>query len=74
MASSVDLPMPEPAKMPMRWPAQSGVKRSMTRTPVFSGVRTRWRRIAGGGSRSVEHGALALQQRGGRRRSAHRAR
>ena len=37
MASSVDLPTPEPAKMPMRWPAQSGVNRSMTRTPVASG-------------------------------------
>ena len=35
MASSVDLPTPEPAKMPSRWPKQSGVKMSMTRTPVF---------------------------------------
>ena len=56
MASSVDLPMPEPAKMPMRWPAQSGVKKSMTLTPVFSGVRARCRRMAGGGSRSLRTG------------------
>ena len=35
MASRVDLPTPEPAKMPMRCPAQSGVKKSMTRTPLL---------------------------------------
>ena len=54
MPSNVDLPMPEPAKMPMRCPAHSGENRSMTLTPVFTGVRTRWRRIGAGGSRSVE--------------------
>ena len=52
--SSVDLPMPDPAKMPMRWPAQIGVNRSITRTPVLTGVLTRLRRIGAGGSRSVE--------------------
>ena len=30
----VDLPTPEPAKMPIRCPAQSGVNRSTMRTPV----------------------------------------
>ncbi len=51
--SSVDLPTPEPAKMPMRCPAQSGVKRSMARMPVFIGLRMRCRRMGAGGSRSV---------------------
>ena len=53
MASRVDLPTPEPAKMPMRWPAQSGVKKSMTRTPLFIGRFTRSRVMAAGGSASI---------------------
>ena len=57
MASSVDLPTPEPAKMPMRCPAQSGVKKSMTLTPVFDGradaLRGAWRL---GGSRRCGRG------------------
>ena len=53
MASSVDLPTPEPAKMPMRCPAQSGVKMSMTRTPVRIAFVTRARRIGVGGSPST---------------------
>ena len=48
MASSVDLPTPEPAKMPRRWPKQSGVKMSMTRTPVFKAMPTRCRDSAAG--------------------------
>ena len=50
MPSKVDLPTPEPAKMPIRWPWQSGVKMSITRTPLFNGVLTRSRHSAGGGS------------------------
>jgi hypothetical protein len=46
IASSVDLPTPEPAKTPMRWPKQSGVKISMTRTPVLKGASTRCRVMA----------------------------
>ena len=42
--ATVDLPTPEPAKTPMRWPAQSGVKKSMTRTPLLIGRLTRSRR------------------------------
>ena len=57
MASSVDLPTPEPAKTPTRWPRQSGVNRSMTRTPVFSGWVTRSRSMAGGGATSMATGA-----------------
>ena len=53
MASMVDLPTPEPAKTPMRWPAQSGVKKSMTRTPLLIGFLTRSRVIAAGGSASI---------------------
>ena len=59
MASSVDLPTPEPAKTPMRWPKQSGVKMSMTRTPVRNAVPTRWRCKAPG----VAPGALAASPR-----------
>jgi hypothetical protein len=47
--SMVDFPTPEPAKMPMRWPAQIGTNKSMTRTPVFNGDVTRARRRAEGG-------------------------
>ena len=54
MPSRVDLPMPEPAKMPTRCPAHSGVNRSMTLTPVCTSERTRWRCMGAGGSRSVE--------------------
>jgi hypothetical protein len=36
MPISVDLPTPEAAKMPMRWPRQIGVKTSSARSPVSS--------------------------------------
>jgi len=48
IASSVDLPTPEPAKTPMRWPALSGVKKSMTRMPerierlILHGSQRQW--------------------------------
>ena len=48
IASSVDLPTPEPAKMPSRWPKQIGVKMSMTLTPVENAEPTRWRASAEG--------------------------
>jgi hypothetical protein len=41
------------AKMPMRWPSQIGMNRSMTRTPVRSGFFTRARVIAEGGGASA---------------------
>jgi len=34
MPRRVDLPTPEPAKMPMRWPRPMGIMPSMARTPV----------------------------------------
>jgi hypothetical protein len=48
MASSVDLPTPEPANTPMRWPKHSGVKMSITLTPVRKEASTRCRDSAGG--------------------------
>jgi hypothetical protein len=45
IARSVDLPTPEPAKTPKRCPMQSGVKISMTRTPVLKCSPTRLRII-----------------------------
>ncbi len=33
MPSSVDLPTPEPAKMPRRWPRPQGTSASIARTP-----------------------------------------
>ena len=48
MDRSVDLPTPEPAKTPSRCPWQSGVKMSMTRTPVRNASETRCRCMAGG--------------------------
>ena len=73
MASKVDLPTPEPAKMPMRCPAQSGVKKSMTRTPLFIGRRTRSRRMRGGRLRVDRLRALALASADpGRRPAAQR--
>ena len=59
----VDLPTPEPAKMPTRWPWQSGVNRSTTRTPVFSGLRTRARVMAAGGWRSMAIGFSPRESR-----------
>ncbi len=50
MASRVDLPTPVPAKIPMRCPAQIGMKASMALMPVRSGCKTRLRSIARGGS------------------------
>ena len=52
IARSDDFPTPEPAKIPILCPAQSGVKRSTTRIPVLTGVLTRARFSAGGGSAS----------------------
>ncbi len=48
MARRVDLPTPDPAKMPIRWPKQSGVKISMILTPVRKPRSTRPRRKAAG--------------------------
>ena len=63
MASSVDLPTPEPAKMPRRWPKQIGVKMSMTLTPVAKAEPTRWRASAGGCATTRGVGGIALRQR-----------
>jgi hypothetical protein len=49
MANNVDLPTPEPAKIPIRCPAQIGVKRSIALTPVVSASPNRLRRSAAGG-------------------------
>ena len=41
IANNVDLPTPEPAKIPIRWPKQSGVNISITLTPVRNPLPTR---------------------------------
>ena len=62
MPSSVDLPTPEPAKMPTRWPWQSGVKMSMSRTPLLSACLTR-PRLQRGRRRGVDRPARRLPSR-----------
>src|SRR5204863_41488 len=47
--SKTDLPTPEPAKMPSRWPRQQVRKVLSARTPRSSGRPTRLRECAGGG-------------------------
>jgi hypothetical protein len=49
MPSSVDLPPPAIAKMPMRWPMPTVSAASMARTPVGSGSSTP-RRFSGDGA------------------------
>ena len=49
IAIRVDFPTPEPAKTPMRWPRQSGVKTSKILMPVSSRAPVRRRSKAGGG-------------------------
>ncbi len=46
---STDLPTPEPAKMPMRWPSHMVVKVLSARTPMSIGSPTRARSCAGSG-------------------------
>jgi hypothetical protein len=53
---SVDLPTPEPAKMPRRWPRQSGEKISIALTPVLKPFSTRLRVIEGGAVLAIERG------------------
>ena len=48
--SSTDLPTPEPAKMPRRWPRQVVVKTFIDRTPRSMRSPTRPRAWAGGGA------------------------
>ena len=71
--SRLDLPTPEPAKMPMRWPRPQGTSVSRARTPRVSGWSTRVRDSACGarwpGRRRTTRGRAA-----GRRRSAGRGR
>ena len=64
MPSSVDLPTPEPAKMPTRWPRPQGVMVSRARTPSGSGSAMRWRRsgcgaaASSGRARRLQRGAV----------------
>ena len=53
----VDLPTPEPANKPRRWPRPSGTKASMARTPVAKVVLIRCRRNGWGGVLAVAVGA-----------------
>ena len=48
--NSTDLPTPEPAKMPSRWPRQQVRNVLSARTPRSSGGPTRLRECAGGGA------------------------
>ena len=48
MDSRLDLPTPEPAKMPSRWPRPAGTRVSSARTPSEIGASTRWRSRACG--------------------------
>ncbi|MGC3970569.1 MAG: hypothetical protein QM775_25515 [Pirellulales bacterium] len=50
----MDLPTPEPAKMPRRWPRQSGVKISTARTPVRKPFSMRRRVMEGGAFAMIE--------------------
>ena len=63
MESSTDLPTPEPAKTPRRWPRQQVVKTFMARTPRSSRSPTRPRAWAGGGGGAQRIGGEALRQR-----------
>ena len=53
--SSVDLPTPEPAKSPTRWPSPTVSSASSTRTPSGSGRLTRGRDSGSGAGRSTAH-------------------
>ena len=57
---SDDLPTPEPAKMPMRWPRQQVRKVLMARTPRSIFLPTRWRVWAGGGLLRIGTGCEPL--------------
>ena len=50
MASSVDLPTPEPANRPRRWPSPAGGEALSARTPRSSRRPSRARRVASGGA------------------------
>src|SRR3954470_2878839 len=54
MPSSDDLPTPEPAKMPRRWPRPQGTMPSRTRTPRPTRSRMRGRSRASGGAPAAE--------------------
>ena len=56
--SSDDLPTPEPAKTPMRWPRPTGVNASRTRTPSGSRVVMRPRASGDGASTSTSPHAV----------------
>ena len=71
--SSVDLPTPEPAKMPMRWPRPHGTSVSSARTPSGSGSVDHAARRAGAGPGGRPRRAARGAARG-RRRSGGRAR
>ena len=74
IASKVDLPTPEPAKMPMRWPWQQVVKALIARTPRSSLAPTRARVVAGGGAALMRIGAPAPGQAGPSHPSARQSR
>ena len=63
--SSVDLPTPEPAMIPTRWPAPSGTKASRARTPVVSTVSTRRRCRGLGATRSRRSSETCSTSRSG---------
>ena len=63
MASSVDLPTPEPAKMPMRWPEQ--MRREHVDDPD-AGLQRRAHAVAAHGGRRLTvdgYGPLAIEER-----------
>src|SRR3954471_5665717 len=53
MPSSEDLPTPEPAKMPRRWPRPHGTSASSARTPSETCSSMRWRARGSGGEAST---------------------
>src|SRR5436305_1014401 len=63
--SSEDLPTPEPAKMPSRWPRPHGTSVSSARTPSPTRSRIRGREKASGGAASVDRQALVAAQGSG---------
>src|SRR3954469_6337774 len=61
MPSSEDLPTPEPAKMPRRWPRPHGTSASSARTPSDTCSVMRVRCIGSGGEASIARSSRALR-------------
>ena len=61
--SSEDLPTPEPAKMPRRWPRPQGTSESSARTPSVTRSVIRGRSSGDGGAPTIGRWASAVERR-----------